>query len=323
MNNLLTICKKELLDFKRSRFFVLLCVFLAFVMVLSVTVAAADYRGKIADYNLYVSALKASGAAITIPEPPFYPLQLLRGSVEYLELIGALFAAIIGYGMIAKEKSRGTLDLMYSRRLGRYTLPLGKIAAFSIVWLISIMAIFTVTTFAVVFVGNASLHGIDYQKLCIGAGLAWVYLILWSCIGMGFAASNKRLSTALVVTLVLWLVVVLIIPQIGDTMDPDNQVPGGLFKSLQVDKAHEKAVIAKFVGFESARNAIEVTSITKHYERPSFAYLGFKDDFNQKPLGYVFSKTYPNTLWLFGGLAGSVGFAVLASSKKKLLRKGF
>lgn len=46
---------------------------------------------------------------------------------------------------------------------------------------------------------------------------------------MGLASTTRRLNTALIVALVLWLVVVLIVPQIGDTMDPDNQVPGGLF----------------------------------------------------------------------------------------------
>ena len=34
------------------------------------------------------------------------------------------------------------------------------------------------------------------------------------------------------VALGIWLVVVLILPQIGDTLDADNQLPGGLFAAL-------------------------------------------------------------------------------------------
>ena len=128
MNNLLIICKKELRDFARNRFFVVLFCFLAAIMVVSVAVSSADFRSKIADYNLYIMTLKAAGNTI-LPGPQLFPLQLLRGSIEYLELIGALFAIIIGYGMIAKEKQRGTLQLLFSRPLAKYSLAGGKVLA--------------------------------------------------------------------------------------------------------------------------------------------------------------------------------------------------
>lgn len=317
----MTVCKKEVRDFSRSRFFILLFIFLGIVMALSVAVAAADYRTKLADYNQYLSAIQASGASPSLTQPQLFPLQLMRGSIEYLELLGALFAVIIGYGMIAKEKHRGTLQLLFSRPLGTYSLAWGKIIALAVLWLLAVVGIFAITTIAIITIGNATLHPIDFLRLGIATMLAWAYLLLWSAVGMGLASMHKRLSTALIVGLVLWLVVVLIVPQIGDTMDPDNQVPGGLFKSLQVDKAHEKAVIAKFNGYESTRNFLETTSIAKHYERPSFAYLGIKDEFNQKPIAYVWHKTYSYSLWLLGGLAASISFAVLSSTKRKLLRK--
>ena len=94
MNSLLVICRKELKDFTRNRFFVVLFGFLAFIMVVSVAVSSADFRSKIADYNQYVAVLKASRSAFHA-QPQLFPLQLLRGSIEYLELIGALFAIII------------------------------------------------------------------------------------------------------------------------------------------------------------------------------------------------------------------------------------
>ena len=90
-------------------------------------------------------------------------------------------------------------------------------------------------------------------------------------------------------------------PQIGDTMDPDNQVPGGLFMSLQVDKAHEQAVISHFTGYERTRNYVEVTSITKQYERPRFGYFGINETYNQKSAGSVSTGLWPNALWLFIG----------------------
>jgi ABC-2 type transport system permease protein len=320
MSSLLVICKKELKDFTRNRFFVVLFCFLALIMVVSVAISSADFRSKIADYNHYVAALKASGTAI-LPQPQLFALQLLRGSIEYLELIGALFAIIIGYGMIAKEKQRGTLQLLFSRPLTKYSLAGGKILTLAIVWFVTIVAVFIVIIGSLLVIGNAPLHTVDLLRLGITAVLSWVYLLFWSYLAMGFAALSKRLSSALIITLVIWLVFVLIMPQIGDTMDPDNQVPGGLFKSLQVDKAHEQQVISHFTGYETTRNYIEVTSITKQYERPVFGYLGINETYNQKSVGFVTVGLWPNAFWLFVGMIASLCFAAWSSTKQKLLRK--
>lgn len=320
MSNLLVIYKKELKDFTRNRFFVVLFLFLAIIMVMSVAISSADFRSKIADYNHYVNALKASGS-VALPQPQLFALQLLRGSVEYLELVGALFAIIIGYGMIAKEKQRGTLQLLFSRPLAKYSLAGGKILTLATIWFVTILAVFVVIVTALLVIGNAPLHAVDLLRLGITAMLSWVYLLFWSSLAMGLAAVSKRLSSALIIALVIWLVFVLIMPQIGDTMDPDNQVPGGLFKSLQVDKAHEQQVISHFSGYETTRNYVEVSSITKQYERPVFGYLGINDSYNQKSVWFVTVGLWPNALWLFIGMLASLCFALWSSTKQKLLRK--
>jgi ABC-2 type transport system permease protein len=97
---------------------------------------------------------------------------------------------------------------------------------------------------------------------------------------------------------VIWLSVVLIIPQIGDTMDPDNQVPGGLFTALQVKKPDEKKVLKRFATYEKVRNTLEETSLTKHFERATFAFTGIKDKYNGKPLGTIAHAKRKDLEWL-------------------------
>ena len=248
--------------------------FILVAVTLSVVVGAEGFRVKSEDYLAYVEALRQQGSD-TVPAPPqLFPLRLVRGSIEYLELIGALFAIVVGYGMIAREKHRRTMELLLSRPInqlrdrrwqahgrrddvargrerclrGRHRRPpAGRTRA-----------------------PECAGRG----KLLICAGAAWVYLVMWSAVAMGLASVTRFLSTGLVAALVLWLVVVLIIPQIGDTMDPDNQVPGGLFRSLQIAPADELVVMADFADFDTVRNGLEVSSITKHYERLSFAIPG-------------------------------------------------
>lgn len=321
MTSALVIARKELLDLRRNRFLLAILGFVLVAVVISVVVSATQFGAKLDAYNVYLDALRAAGNTTTPAAPQLFPLQLLRGSIEYLEILGALFAIVIGYGMIAKEKQRATLQLIYSRPIRRYSLPAGKLLALAVAWLIAVAVIFSAVTATVAIVGHAQFAFIDAQRLLIAAATAWGYLLLWSALALGLAATTKRLSTALIIALVLWLTVVLILPQIGDTMDPDNQVPGGLFKSLAIAKPDEKAVLANFAGFDSARNGLEVSSITKHYERFTFAVLGIKDQYNQQPLAAVWTGTWNNAITLWLAAFAALGFAILTTTRTKLLRR--
>lgn len=321
MTSTLVIARKELLDLRRNHFLVAILSFVLIAMVISVVVSATQFGSKLDAYNAYVSALQASGSNTTAAPPQLFPLQLLRGSIEYLEILGALFAIVMGYGMIAKEKQRATLQLIYSRPIGRYSVPAGKLLALAAAWLIAVACIFVAVTATVALVSHAQFAVIDGQRLLVAAASAWVYLLMWSALAVGLASSSKRLSTALIIALVLWLAVVLILPQIGDTMDPDNQVPGGLFKSLGIAKPDEKAVLANFTGFDTVRNGLELSSITKHYERFTFAVLGIKDQYNQLPLGSVLASTWNNVVSLALAAIAALGFAALTTTRKRLLRR--
>ena len=313
--------RKELLDIRRNRFLLLLLSFVLVAVLVSIFISALDFRTKLDAYNKYAQALKQVNSTIAPAPPQLFPLQLLQGSIEYIEILGALFAIVLGYGMVAKEKLRATLGLIFTRPVGRYQLANGKLLALAITWFAAVVTIFSVLTFVLEVVANSPLHLIDAYRLLMSAGVTWVYLLFWSALAMGLASFTRQLGISLVVSIVLWLSVVLILPQIGDTMDPDNQVPGGLFFSLQISKNHEHQLLAHFATFEKVRNSLEVSSITKHYERTTFDYLGIKPKYNQTPIGYAFMGTLPNLLTLLFGTIGVMFFALRTTTRKKLLRR--
>lgn len=321
MSSLTVIAHKELLDFRRNRLFVALLGLLILIVLLSVGVAALDFRTKMGDYTSYVSSLAATGSTVVPSAPQLFSLQLLRGSLEYLELLGALFAIILGYRLIAKDKGSGTTPLIFTRPVRAFSVSGGKLFALAIIWAIFVIVTFAAITATLLLVGTASLSPQDYVRLTIVALATWLYLMFWSSLAMGLVATISRLSVGLILSLVIWLIFVLIIPQIGDTMDPDNQVPGGLFKSLSVSKVDEQAVTAHFVSFETARDQIEITSIAKHFERVSFAFLGVKDMYNQQPISSVWAALLPNSLTLLAGFLAATTFSLLATVKRNLLRK--
>ena len=146
----------------------------------------------------------------------------------------------------------------------------------------------------------------ELVRLAIAFAVGVIYMLVFYALGSWLSGRSKALVNGLVVALVLWLSVVLIIPQIGDTMDPDNQVPGGLFAALQVKKADEKTILANFSNYELIRNSLEETSFTKHYERFTFAVTGIKDKYNGKPLSLIVSDKRGDIGWmaLYSGLLG-------------------
>jgi ABC-2 type transport system permease protein len=315
------VARKEMLDLRRNRLLAVLVGFLTLATLVSVSVAATSFRAELDAYNLYVQQLTTSGSTTVPAAPKLFPLQLLRGGIEYLEILGALFAIALGYGTVAKEKYRGTLQLLLSRPVGRFGIPVGKIVGLAVIWLVVVVFLSITTTIAMLVIGNAPLQGIDFIRILIAAVFAWLYLVFWSALAMAITALSPRLSTGLIVAIVIWLAFVLIIPQIGDTMDPDNQVPGGLFATLQIKKPDELAVLSHFAGFDGIRNGLEVSSITKHFERLSFAFLGIKDKYNQQSLSFVWADMVPYAITLAVAAFASVAFAAVATSRRTLQRK--
>lgn len=321
MTDMMTFSMKELLDLRRDPLLGILIGFLSVAVVISVVIGAADFRVQLDAYTAYTRQLAAAGNPVTAAPPQLFPLQLLRGGIEYIEILGALFAVVLGYGTIAKEKHRGTLPLMLTRPLARFSLASGKLLGLAIIWLVVVALLTLVSTVAIWAVGGAALTGTDLIRILITAGLAWVYLVFWTALSIGLTVLPRQLSTGLIVGLVIWLVVVLILPQIGDTMDPDNQVPGGLFASLQIKKADELTVMSHFASFDTIRNGIEVSSIEKHFERLAFGFLGIKEKFNQQPLSFIWTNLYGYAITLVSATAAAITFAPVTTTRRTLQRK--
>jgi len=182
-------------------------------------------------------------------------------------------------------------------------------------------AIIVVAAVSVSLVGTASLSGGDVFRLVIAGVDSWVYLMFWSAVAVGLTALIRRPTSALILAIGLWLLVVLVVPQIGDTMDPDNQIPGGLFNALAIQKPDEAAVLAHFSSYESGRNALEVTSVSKLFERIAFAFLGIKEKYNQQGFGLMWSAMHRYSWSLLAMTVASTGFALATSARNNLLRK--
>ena len=125
-----TIAAKDIRDALRDRFILIVTGFLGLAALVALVTGAIALRGDVATYEAAKASLLALGkSADAIKAPEFYPLRLLRGAIEQIEIIGAAIAILIGYRSAASERGRQTLSLMLTRPMRRWQFVAGKALA--------------------------------------------------------------------------------------------------------------------------------------------------------------------------------------------------
>ncbi len=296
---IVVIARKDISDALRDRFITIVTAFLAAAALVALVTGAIALRTDVATYEAAKATLLALGkSAAALKSPEFYPLRLLRGAIEQTEIIGAAIAILIGHRAAAGERGRQTLALIMTRPVRQWQFTAGKaLAGFAL--LAGGLGIVLATCAGVLhFVSSIGLGADDLVRI----GIVWVISVAYtsSFFLLSFVLTlwAKRPSHGLLLAFIVWLLLVLIAPQIGDTLDPDNQVAGGVFRQLNIAKADQIEIMKGFSTFEAVRNGIEAASVTKHFERFSFAVLGIKEIYAGRPLGAILTEKTADVLWI-------------------------
>ena len=319
MTKVWTLAKHEYRAAVRSKTLVALLATFIIVTTVSILIAAFTFKFKLADYNTYKAAAQAA-KQMYIAAPQLFPLQLLRGAIEYVEIIGSVIAIALGYVSVARERSNRTMQLLLSRPVTTVQLVSGRIFGAFCIFASIIAVTGFIAVIAIGVIGNTWLTAGELGRLAIAYGLSVLYMLLFYCLGAILTLRSRTSINGLITGFALWLLIVMIMPQIGDTMDVDNQVPGGLFHALQIQKSDERAILGHFKTYETIRNDIEIASIEKHYERFNFAVTGIKDQYNQRPLAEVVAAKRSDLGWLGGALVALFGVLSVSMRRKYMTR---
>jgi len=281
----------------RSRILLALLAILMAVTAVSVYIASVDYRSQLADYETYKAAAQAGGITQIAPSL-LAPLSLLRGSLEYLEIIGAVIAIALGYLTVSRERSNRTLTLIRSRPVTASEQATGSLlgALAVIATLVAVTAFVGIVSVGTI--GNDWINAAQGFKLFLAYVAAIVYMGVFYCVGAIATANTKVAANGLMIALGIWLLVVLILPQLGDTLDADNQIPGGLFAALGLDRAGETTILQHFTAYEKTRIGIEELSFAKHFERFSFAMTDVPTKYRGFSLGQLLNEKRNDIGWL-------------------------
>ncbi|BDT74206.1 hypothetical protein os4_37590 (plasmid) [Comamonadaceae bacterium OS-4] len=312
-----TIARKEVSDIRRTRLLWVVMAFMLLASFVSLVVAAVALKADVAAYNSARDILLSLGKPLEDLAPPvFMPLALLRGFVEYIEIIGAVLGIVLGHRAAASERGRNTLPLILTRPLSSLTFIAGKCLGNFIVIGGVLLLTFAFGAIGLMTIGGVALNSSDISRIFTTYSAASLYVGFFFSLGFLLALHMRRSVHAVLLAFTLWIGFVLVTPQIGDTLDPDNQVGAGVFRTLGIAKPQEKEIMKSFKTYETLRDGIEQSSPAKHFERLSFAVLGIKDIYAGQPLVSVIQDRLGDVLWLIG-LIGSV-LGILAISPLKI-----
>ena len=296
MSKIAIIAKKEWKDILRSKVFIYMTLLMLFLTILSLVVSFLIFNAQVSEYNSALEFLKRLGKAPTGTMPILHPLDLLRGVVDYIEIIGAILGIILGYISVAKERNTKALKLLLTRSITKKDIAIGKFLGNSVFIFFLMGGVSIVVFLTVYFIGGVVLSFEDIIKLFVFILFSTLYIMVFFALSFILSLMQKNINKALIFSFVIWLIFVLIFPQIGDTMDPDNQVPGGFFKSMNIGHSKGKEILKQFASYETIRTGVEQLSITKHYEREMFAIFGIKKMYSDMPISQILKQNIGNSL---------------------------
>lgn len=193
MKTLLTIAKKEYTDMTRNALFLALSGFLLLLVGISIMVASLDFSAQVTQYNAALAQLtQAERLGAVLSAPQYYPLQMLRGAIEYLEIIGAVIALVLGYLAISKEKGTNTSRLLLTRPVSQAAFVGGKVLGNSALILSLLGIIFVFIIGAITGIGHVFFSWTELAKLTLTFLFTYLYLAFFFCFSMMLTLLDRK-----------------------------------------------------------------------------------------------------------------------------------
>ena len=155
-----------------------------------------------------------------------------------VNIVVSLLSLLFVFDAICGEKERGTLKLVLAHSVPRDLVLLGKWIGGYLSLAVPFLAALLGGITYVCLTGAIQLNGEILERLLWIVGVSLLYISLFFTLGMLISTLTHRASTALLVSLFVWICLILVIPNLSPVMAKTlSPVP-----SLQTTKAEKEAV---------------------------------------------------------------------------------
>lgn len=138
--------------------------------------------------------------------------------LDYVFIIGILLSFValaLSFDGISREKEDGTLRLIMTNALPRYKVIMAKYLATVFVLMIPVTVGILLNLNIVTVSGSLSLSSKHWVQILLIYVISFIYLSGYVLLGLFISSLTHRSATSLVFCLVFWVVLVLLIPNMG------------------------------------------------------------------------------------------------------------
>ncbi|MFQ4149553.1 ABC transporter permease subunit [Arthrobacter sp. LAPM80] len=217
MNRRTAVIHQELLCTARERLpQLLLAVFVGMI-------AASAFIGSSARASVtgvYREVLSQGLTTAPNPFDAFSPLYYARNSVIYIVLIGALLAIVIGVRSTLRDRQARTLDLILSRDVSPSSYLGAKLTGLVLFVLLLLAAAAVINIGCISAVAGHVLSLSEGARIAGLYALAWLFMLPFVALGMLAGLYSSTTTSALLIPIVLWSVMIFILPLLGTAAHP-------------------------------------------------------------------------------------------------------
>lgn len=215
------IAAQQVVTLRRQRIFVVALALLLVMTSLAGLIGWLSHNTVVRAYDEAVQVLAAAGQ----PAPPNPiglqpPLALLSNLSVYIPLVGALVAIVLGHLSLIVDQADGTGRLVFSRPVSRTAYVLGKLTAAGLVLAAILGASLVLSAGSLRVVNGAWPSLAELGRLSLFYAVSWLYLLLFTLVGMATALLTRRRSLALLAAMGVWLVLTFAVPQFTSGLRP-------------------------------------------------------------------------------------------------------
>jgi len=216
--------------------------------------------------NVYNATVTQLGRDVPNPFANVSALEVVKNTVIYIVLIGALLAVVVGVRAGLRDRKAGVTDLILSRPVGARSYVTGKLLGIQAWMGIVLAAALIVSWFSVWVISRSPLGWTATGSLVGFFVLAWLFLLPFSVVGLIAGSRSRHESTALLVPVLIWVAITFVIPQLGTAQNPVsllNPVP--------------TAPSTSDLFFRVNHAVLQPISITEHFKHVSGVILQLRD----------------------------------------------
>lgn len=249
MHHALIIARKEFHAAFRNRLFLTITLLFLGLSMLSVYIGSSTKRAEMHIYNETVATLQAEGVTALPATPEIHTLTILANLTEYVSIVGAILAVILGYDTFIEERESGGLKLILSRPVFRDQLLLGKWLGNTSVIALLLGLVFLFNLILLVAIGGLVPSGAEVLRLFVFIMMALAYMLVFLSMAIFLSIHMSDSSTVFLVALVIWVLLSFVLPQMAETQMANSSVVNGI--SGVVNQVPQDTAVSQFINFLS------------------------------------------------------------------------